>query len=148
MRYSFLYQKNEEKAAIILNRSKVLEDLILAAKLLRPYQPDRAIELAADCLKRHLQQITYEDVQDILTTFPEIKFMKAWYISLKYLTRESANTAAITKWLIGLVHEKDDEILKSVENVDFEKLQKVIVDNNFNMNFEEVRIVNYYPKIL
>lgn len=136
---SYLFQNNEEKAGILLNKSKVFKDLILAAKLLRPYQPERAIELAADSFKRHLQQITLEEVHDLLTSFPEIKFTKAWYLSLKYLTREQANTASITKWLIGLMGDKDDAILKSVENVDFEKLQRVIVDNTFEMNFEEVK---------
>lgn len=69
--------------------------------------------------------------------------MKPWYLSLKYLTKEKPNTAAVTKWLIGLSND-DHSVLKSVENVDFGKLQKVIVDNTFNMNFEEVRYTAKY----
>lgn len=66
--------------------------------------------------------------------------MEPWYLSLKYLKNEKPNTAAITRWLVGLSN-NDADILMSAENTDFEKLQNMILDNNFDMNFEEVYCV-------
>lgn len=63
----------EEKAATLLSKSKVFKDIILAAKLLKFYQSERAAELAIDGFKRHLLHLRQEDVQHLWSNFPEIK---------------------------------------------------------------------------
>lgn len=71
--YSYMYLKEEEKASGLLSRSKHPSDAFLAAKLLKFYQPERAVELAADCLKKNLLHLSLDNVQEIFNVFPEIK---------------------------------------------------------------------------
>lgn len=70
---SYLFLNEDEKAGSLLSKSKMFEDIILAAKLLKFYQPERAAELAVDGFKRYLPHLSLEDLQDLLSAFPEIK---------------------------------------------------------------------------
>lgn len=68
--------------------------------------------------------------------------MEPWYLSLKYLVEESPNTSAITKWLIGFAQNQSsfslDEIIDGCEVVDSSRLQNSIVNNVFEMTYNEV----------
>lgn len=70
---SHLFLNEEEKASLLLSKSKTPEDAFLAAKLLKYYQPERAVELVVECVKRNLSSSNFQQIEEIFTEFPEVK---------------------------------------------------------------------------
>lgn len=55
---------------------------------------------------------------------------------LKYFKEETPSTGSVTKWLLGM--QSENSIILPPNEVDYDKLRAVVVDNTFNMNYEQV----------
>ena len=73
-----MFLNEEEKASLLLSRSKLPKDAFLAARLLKFYQPERAVELATECFRKHLSSFNAQIVEEMFASFPELKVSDCW----------------------------------------------------------------------
>lgn len=68
-----MFLNEEEKASLLLSRSKLPKDAFMAARLLKFHQPERAMELAIECFRRHLPSLNPQIIEEMFLSFPELK---------------------------------------------------------------------------